>query len=626
MTVDDVQQSVYNLLKSNQRKPIDFGNNGFSASLLPNGRFVTLNAFHSRHGNIIAALWPQFPHEKHYDTPFVRQYRAKPLELMGSATAGFGLFLSTEEELEWSYIDGAWPNAKAKGYDSLFVMQDGICLNILRLQNKSNTTKKVTYSFREDVYVNRAAYSCLTEVSPCAMPLQHRQENVTEESWTVSNQNLPAMFESKLWIDGQPRSSGQGFIELSSSTECIITAAFSLHEGLKERIPDYESCQKLVIDALASRRGWLPPFSDARDMILRRNLEYILSNCSLDAADKGVCVITDHQVLPLGWTRDNYYQLAYVHEVYKRADELFAAPYRNAWKQRMQEIMQRHLIWVFGASRPKGYWGRSYLASGEVLHNVYQLDQQCYPLLELVEFYDTFGDKDGIVSSLVGHIDDSLTCIQQFKAPNAWLFSTQETPGDDEVIYPYHFSSHVLVWHTLKKLEKLPGISTNVADWAQNVRQDTLKHFTTSYQGRPIFAYLTDLEGHYQFYHDANDIPSVYAPVWGFCSAEDEAWRNLFAFGLSNENKEAFFEGTYGGLGSVHTRNAWPLGDSQQLLYAIITNAAQMRKKTTERLLKTVQWDGLYAEAVDQDTGVVTSKHWFSWPGAMVSKVLLESK
>lgn len=39
--------------------------------------------------------------------------------------------------------------------------------------------------------------------------------------------------------------------------------------------------------------------------IIRRNLEYIMANCSIPTSETSVAVITDHVALPLGWNRDN---------------------------------------------------------------------------------------------------------------------------------------------------------------------------------------------------------------------------------------------------------------------------------------------------------------------------------
>jgi uncharacterized protein len=214
------------------------------------------------------------------------------------------------------------------------------------------------------------------------------------------------------------------------------------------------------------------------------------------------------------------------------------------------------------------------------------------------------------------------------KASGLWVFQTHETPGDDPIAMQYHFSSNLLLWHTIRKLAphaRLLKLSHPVDQWLDPIRQDTLSAFSTEHDGQPIFAYVTDLEGSYEVYHDANDLPSVFAPEWSFCSSTDPRWLNLFRFAFSPENSKAFFPtGEYAGLGSVHTANPWPLGDAQEMVFAHITGDSRRRGIARERALKKMQWDGAFAEANDEVTGEVTSKHWFSWPGSIIAAAFVE--
>jgi uncharacterized protein len=194
---------------------------------------------------------------------------------------------------------------------------------------------------------------------------------------------------------------------------------------------------------------------------------------------------------------------------------------------------------------------------------------------------------------------------------------------------PYHFSSQVLIWWTLRQLASLnasvPFTTLDLAAWAENVRRDCLASFATTYvgNGHMVFAYLTDLQGNYQFYHDANDLPTIYAPLWGFCQPDNQVWQQTVQFGLSLQNTGGFYPGAFGGLGSVHTPHPWPLGDGQELLYAYIQHDPTRYEQILQKLAHVVQWDGLFSEAIHEETGRIASRHWFSWPGAFVSTVLL---
>src|SRR5206468_685483 len=79
---------------------------------------------------------------------------------------------------------------------------------------------------------------------------------------------------------------------------------------------------------------------------------------------------------------------------------------------------------------------------------------------------------------------------------------------------------------------------------------------------------------------------------WGFCPADDPRWRATIAFAWSERN-EGYFEGALGGLGSVHTRHPWPLGDLQEIVVARATRDAERERRARERLVRVETWDGM---------------------------------
>ena len=306
----------------------------------------------------------------------------------------------------------------------------------------------------------------------------------------------------------------------------------------------------------------------------------------------------------------------------------------------LEDIFRKHLVWVYDtAQMPSGHWARCYLTNGVPKDDIFQLDQQCYPLLELAEFADLVDGNSGdlhLITRLAREIDPILENLAKHrcadKSRDIWLFETDETPGDDEVVFPYHFSSHILLWHTLKSLGRLQDrvgeniIRTPVNDWADRVHAATLKHFIARPEDGPsMFAYLTSTTGSYQFYHDANDLPTILAARWGFCESTSPEWRNTIDFAFSNRNKEGYYpSGPFGGLGSVHTRDPWPLGDGQALTLAVDGFGSNFRlDQVLDKLYRATQWDGMFSEAVDGQSGGVSSKHWFSWPGSFIGYILM---
>lgn len=300
--------------------------------------------------------------------------------------------------------------------------------------------------------------------------------------------------------------------------------------------------------------------------------------CALRARDDSVCILADHRILPLSWNRDAYY----VATLLRRRGE--------------HELVRAHLRWLFGvAERRDSLWGRAHLANGRVKDAAFQLDQQCYPILEAVEA--------GEAATYAEAIRATLAALERRRERD--LYPTAETPADDPMLLPFHFSSHVLLWHTLRALADA-GFDVD----AERVRRAALAAFTDS--GR--FAYATDARGRHHHYHDANDVPTVLAPAWGFCSAGDPIWRATIDFAWNDANA-GHFSGTFGGLGSVHTRHPWPLGDLQRII-ALRARGLDDRDAWT-RLDRVATWDGLLPEAYDERDGSVASRHWFAWPAAV---------
>lgn len=308
----------------------------------------------------------------------------------------------------------------------------------------------------------------------------------------------------------------------------------------------------------------------------------------------------------------------------------------------IHKIVKGHLRWVFyKAQRPRGFWHRSYLVTGVPKDGpVFQLDQQCYPILELCDFLQAFPDEHEFVKDVLegGTASQVITLLRSKRDQMTGLTPTEETPGDDAVEYPFHFSSHVLLWYALTRIAAIiervhPQSQLEAADietYAEEVRSATLLHFaaTNPATKEHMWAYLTSGAGDYRFYHDANDIPTLYVPIWGFAKTQEEIqlWFNTMQFGTSAQNLEGYAEGEpFGGLGSVHTPGPWPLGYVQEFVFAQMTKNTAAEVDAWRRLQAAMSWDGLFSEAVDPYTAKCTSKAWFSWPGSMVGSAIIRS-
>jgi len=265
--------------------------------------------------------------------------------------------------------------------------------------------------------------------------------------------------------------------------------------------------------------------------------------------------------------------------------------------------------WLFEvAERPDGAWPRASLASGQAKDVAFQLDQQLYPPLLVADHARLTGDR-----ALLERYGDACRATLDYilgRRARFGLVPTAETPADDPSRQPYHFSSHVLLWHVLTAFSHPAAADTRAA---------TLEHFAVD--GRFAYAVSGPHARGARHYHDANDLPTVFAPGWGFCDAADPLWRATIDFAWSEAN-EGYFRGPFGGLGSLHTPRPWTLGDLQEIVVARVTADRDRERRARERLAQVETWDGMLAEAYDEATGAVAARHWFAWPAAL--RALLE--
>ncbi|MDQ0338674.1 hypothetical protein J2S00_001460 [Caldalkalibacillus uzonensis] len=663
------------------KKPLDIGNGRITVSIGMNGRISSINAPHKKHGFITLTPLAQFPDDKWYDSVFVRQYRRTLVDLAEKhgADGGFGVEVGDPNVFKQIYIvDGEQVLISYRSghlhYCSYFsvveIAQQPSIVHTLKVYNKGAEKVVLPFTVGGKLSLNRCSYGQLTEGGPIPIPpveniwtaaggqLQLFNPNLQARAyiWAYLNQ-CPLTLKTGKGESGQPvEYTSFHELVLQPEEEAVIQVLYTLMDTsdsdnittvsgaewearrvaclteeldrLNTLINNY--AEKILAEgrdqpSSGSQKPSLP--AHVTDLIIKRNLAYILGCCKVPVSAEHHCIMTDHQLLPLSWNRDAYYMLSFLLAADRQIEKLYPGAKSTILRDHIRDTIKGHLLWMFEmAERPQGYWGRAYLTNGYCKDHVFQLDQQCYPLLELCDFYFTYGDRN-VVERVGPKIKAVLQMLLECKASEQWLFKTGETPADDKVDYPYHFSSQVLLWYTFEQLARLNHefkfCEWNLAEWAERVWKDCWHSFKTQHGDKTLFAYLTDLNGRYQFYHDANDLPTVLAPMWGFCTADDRTWLNTMNFAFSKDNHGGYYTGQYAGLGSVHTPHPWPLGDAQELLFARLIKNKEREEKVLKKLCTIVQWDGMFSEAVDEHEGHVTSRHWFSWPGAFIGYVLL---
>jgi uncharacterized protein len=337
----------------------------------------------------------------------------------------------------------------------------------------------------------------------------------------------------------------------------------------------------------------------------------VLACCAIPVGS-ATCLVTDHRILPLAWTRDGY----------------FAARALLAWTRATgvpepAGLVRRHLAWLFEvADRPAGWWARSHLVGGQRKDQAFQLDQQLYPLLELADYVELTGDRRALERHREA-VERALRAIDGRRAAGVALYATEETPADDPLPLPYQTACQLLAWYTLTRLDRLGVGGGRLGRLAGSIRDAVGRHQVVADGVPPRYAYATDLAGGTLDYHDANDLPMALAPAWGFCEPDDPTWRATmrFAFGPANPG---FAPGRRGGLGSLHTPGSWPLGHVQAWLAGRAAGEAGTVAAAERALAAAALWDGALPEASDPRSGRPRSRPWFAWPGATVATLLLD--
>ncbi|HEY8785376.1 MAG TPA: glycoside hydrolase family 125 protein [Candidatus Limnocylindria bacterium] len=576
-------------------KPLDVGNGIVSGTVTPGGRWLSLGIAHPVHGRVELTRMEPFAGSR-FDQSEVRAYRES---LADPTRPSFGFDLLDAEPSSVWLAEDSFPSAvvdRAEGrFESIVVAPVGRsgAIQIVRIKAKTEIRGP---TWTSTMRLARAEYTQLTAGGPLADAHTHNRTSMHQrDDWPDS------LFLIEDRALGAAATIAATYAEIGAGSEsaAILVVALGLDSvaTLTEAHELARDAETLVQQHLTERRKLWTGLDLAAPTAhpTRRGVSYAI-DCAASRTGDATAILADHEILPLVWTRDAYYVC--------RA--LLAVGPRDP---RIATFVDGFIRWSFEAAETvDGWWPRASLASGAAKDPAFQLDQQLWPLLLIADRARLTGDaspRERYAGSCVNVIDRLLAARTPFG-----LIATAETPADDPLVQPFHFSSHVLLWRVLVAFGH-PA--------ASEVRDTTLRHFAS--EGRFAYAIAGPDAANARHYHDANDFPTVFAPGWGFCSVDDPRWRATIDFAWSIAN-EGYFAGTLAGLGSVHTPHPWPLGDLQEIVLARVTKDAARGERARERLAQVQTWDGMLPEAYDETSGAVASRHWFAWPAAL--RALLE--
>ena len=625
-------------------KPFDLGNSVVAASISSGGRLVSLNAGHSKHGYIKFCALQSFSNDNWYNPEVVRKYRNSFL-LPETADKSLGLTFEEKElkEIEKLSFDkksniltSRKSSSKIEVITHVFIPPNGSSIIYLyEVKNISSEFCNVNFSVNGNCGIIRASYGQITENGPIPLPgTENNCSKVDNCCLTLTEAGTESSAVIKLLcadgefsfdnagsgISSNPvKVEGSGKLCLERDNKASLALVVSLSDCMDVSCP-ISDIEDVYRQKLITEKQWDKIFLNIADkdweFCVNRNLAYTLGCCCLKEFG---AMITDHQSLPLTWNRDNYFMF-----------KLLEAVYRENNNPEIYLAAENHLRWLFNWVGKDG-WGRSHLINGVVKDRVFQFDQQCYPILELYDFLSIREPDLKLLNMCLGKLEMISELLLDKLGANVMLFETEENPADDPVLYPYHFSTQVLAWRTFIILDiinkKYNFSDKHYRKIADDIYSDIFKYMITESDNKKLFCYTTDVKGNFELYHDANDLPTALAPVWGFLDVDNEIYKNTVDWAFSTNNR-GYYEGNCGGLGSDHAKGHWPLGTAQLIAIAIEmikcnNNGSELLCLTLNTLIKIMMHDGLFSESVKPDTGEVFTRYWFAWPGAAISWLYL---
>lgn len=604
-----------------QRKPVDVGNGLVCASFGPDGSLLSVGTPHAGAGVVELTAAPAFPAEDDGQGDAVRRHRAGLTEPTHAVMTAAGFTGRLVDHGRWSGHGPGW----MADVDA-WVMQDRPTV-VQRFRVRRHAAGRLTLVLRGRL--DRPAYAEITPVGPIPPAWPDSTLSVCGRTVQVS---VP---------DQRPDQRPEVRAVIHAAGHGIATPAWqhwndtaTLQLAWNEDDQDDFELQVCVSLKRTSEQGITPPqqhpsrrapipasdagTDDVLDRIEAGAVRYTAECTALTVEENSCCIITDHRLLPLSWTRDAYYQAAM----------LLCWTRHEPWPA---AVVEQHLAWLWGPGRDaEGVWQRSHFANGAVKDDAYQADQQLYPLLELVDYrrvtdawprFPGRTDSGGVAGGARVWGDLVRQVWNALPRGVCGLLPGDENPADDAATFPYLLSSQLLLAYTAQRLAEFEnelGIGDlGLAEDAHATLTTVRSAFACDGPYGPQWAYESDGADGRRLYHDANDVPTAVAPLWGLCAGADPRWQATMRFAWSTHNS-GFVPGKHGGLGSAHTPGTWPLGDAQRWIVAKTTQDRQAEADLVAKLALVTSDDGMLPETYDPHTGAWVARHWFAWPGSLM--------
>ncbi len=239
---------------------------------------------------------------------------------------------------------------------------------------------------------------------------------------------------------------------------------------------------------------------------------------------------------------------------------------------------------------------------GTVLEPGFELDELCAPVLALYKYVKSSNDYEYLEEShVLKGLNRILKLLLSKKHPEIDLYETFLQPTDDPIVYPYLTYNNVLVWKTFMCLHDLYGtgealkLPISFLDEAEKVKKAIWENCVFIMDGKEIFAWSVDLRGRWNIYDEPPGSLQL-LPFYGFCSPQEEVYRNTVEKIRDPGYKYSFSGCKIAEIGCEHAPHPWILSVANSLLCG--------RKDSSSEILKMSAMDnGIACESVDENTG-----------------------
>lgn len=372
--------------------------------------------------------------------------------------------------------------------------------------------------------------------------------------------------------------------------------------------------------------------------------------------DSSYFVITGD--IPAMWLRDSAAQLKpYIK--YASEDEQL--------RRILRGVITRHAFYVnldsysnaFNAlPNPEKWTDPSDFDHELIWERKYEVDSLCASIYLSYEYWKATGDKEIFTADfkkMLETITSHFIREQNHKENSTYFFDRQNCPesdtlpfdgkgrpvnftgmtwsgfrpSDDSCIFNYLVPSNMMAVVAMKYAAEMAtdgfedkALSEKCLKLSAQIDNGIRTYAIVNHPGYgKIYAYETDGFGNYNLMDDANSPSLLAAPYLGYCSKNDEIYRNTRRFILSKDNPY-YFEGKFArGVGSPHTpkNNIWHIALTMQI---ITSDDKDEIKSCLEMLSRTHAGTNYMHESFNADNPDDYSRSWFAWANTLFAQML----